>query len=90
MIKSILAVFCLNQLKQEDKMKRLIAAMMMALFLSGCGAAARESGFYDHNTMYKNWDHLKFSVYGYQDIRPKAVDQSRVEEWWGKAIEVYR
>ena len=71
-------------------MKRLIAVMMMALFLSGCGAAARESGFYDHDTMYKNWDHLKFSIYGYKNLEPKAIEESRVQEWWGKTIEVYK
>jgi len=71
-------------------MKRLIAVMMTVLFLSGCGAAARESGFYDHDTMYKNWDHLKFSIYGYKNPDPKAIEESRVEEWWGKTIETYK
>lgn len=36
------------------------------LFLAGCGAAARESGFYEHNTMYRNWDHFVFSLFGYK------------------------
>jgi hypothetical protein len=71
-------------------MKRLIAVMMMAIFLSGCGAAARESGFYDHDTMYKNWDHLKFSICGYKNPDSKAIEESRVEEWWGKTIETYK
>jgi hypothetical protein len=54
-------------------MKRFIAVMMTVLFLSGCGAAARESGFYEHSTMYRNWDHLKFSMCGYKKVDPQEV-----------------
>jgi hypothetical protein len=59
-------------------------------FFPGCGAAARESGFYDHDTIYKNWDHLKFSIYGYKSPDSKAIEESRVEEWWGKTIGKYK
>jgi len=68
-------------------MKRFIAVMMTVLFLSGCGAAARESGFYEHSTMYRNWDHLKFSMCGYKKVGPQEVRQSKEQEWWGKTIE---
>jgi hypothetical protein len=68
-------------------MKRFIAVMMTVLFLSGCGAAARESGFYEHSTMYRNWDHLKFSMCGYKKVDPQEVRQSKEQEWWGKTIE---
>ena len=68
-------------------MKRFIAVMMTVLFLSGCGAAARESGFYEHSTMYRNYDHLKFSMCGYKKVDPQEVRQSKEQEWWGKTIE---
>jgi len=61
--------------------------MMTVLFLSGCGAAARESGFYEHSTMYRNYDHLKFSMCGYKKIDPQEVRQSKEQDWWGITIE---
>lgn len=69
-------------------MKRLLAVTLIVLFLFGCGAAARESGFYDHNTMYRDWDHAKFSMWGYKAVDKKEAQQSKVEDWWGKTIQV--
>ncbi len=68
-------------------MKRFIAVMLTVLFLSGCGAAARESGFYEHSTMYRNYDHLEFSMCGYKKVDPQEVRQSKEQEWWGITIE---
>ncbi len=69
-------------------MKRAFAVMMMVLFLAGCGAAARESEFYKHDTMYRNFDHLKFSWWGYKEAQPKAAQDSKAQEWWGKKIDL--
>jgi hypothetical protein len=74
--------------KEEEEMKKLFAVLMMVLFLAGCGAAARESGFYEHNTMYADWNHLKFSIAGYKNADQKAAQQSKADDWWGKTIEV--
>jgi hypothetical protein len=68
-------------------MKRSFAVIMMVLFLAGCGAAARESGFYEHSTMYTSWDHLKFSIYGYRTVEPNEAKQSKEQDWWGKTVE---
>ena len=68
-------------------MKRLFAVVIMVLLLAGCSAAARESEFYKHSTMYTSGDHLVFSVYGYKTVEPKEVKQSKEQEWWGKTIE---
>ena len=59
----------------------------MLLFLSGCGAAARQSEFYEHNTMYRNGHHLKFSIYGYKHVDSKEAQQSKAQEWWGIPVE---
>jgi hypothetical protein len=37
--------------------------------------------------MYRNWDHLKFSMCGYKKVDPQEVRQSKEQEWWGKTIE---
>jgi uncharacterized protein YceK len=68
-------------------MKRLFVVMMTALFLSGCGAAARESGYYEHNTLYRSWDHLKFSMCGYKKVDQKEATLSKEQDWWGKTVE---
>lgn len=60
---------------------------MMLLFLSGCGAAARQSEFYEHNTMYRNGNHLLFSIYGYNQVDSKEVRQSKAQDWWGIPVE---
>ena len=49
-------------------MKRWFVVITAILFLAGCGAAARESGFYEHDTLYKSWSHLKFSNCGYKSV----------------------
>jgi hypothetical protein len=64
-------------------MKKWFAVTLMVLFLSGCGAVAKESGFYDHNTMYRDWDHAKFSLWGYKAVDQKEVKESNEENWWG-------
>lgn len=69
-------------------MKKLLLVAMAALFLAGCGAAARESGFYEHSTMYKDWDHLKFSICGYPNADKKDAQESKDNNWWGNPIEV--
>ena len=68
-------------------MKRLFLVLLGIMFLSGCGAAARESGFYEHNTMYKDCDHFKFSLYGYKQVDQKEIQLSKEREWWGTTVE---
>ena len=68
-------------------MKRLFVVMMAILFLAGCGAAARESGFYEHDTLYKSWTHLKFSNCGYKKVGQKDVEKTKAQNWWGITVE---
>ena len=68
-------------------MKRLFVVMMTALFLSGCGAAARESGYFEHNTLYKNWEHFKFSTFGCNRVDQKEAMLSKEQDWWGLTVE---
>lgn len=68
-------------------MKRLFFVLLGIIVLSGCGAAARESGFYQHDSMYKNWDHFVFSVYGYKHVDQKEAQMSQEQDWWGIPVE---
>jgi hypothetical protein len=67
-------------------MKKVFVIMLGVFFLAGCGAAARDSGFYQHNTMYRNFDHLKFSAYGYTKVEPKELEKTKKQDWWGVTI----
>jgi hypothetical protein len=64
-------------------MKKLILTGIIALFLAGCGAGARESGFWQHDTVYKNWDHLRFSWFGYTSPNAEVGKLSDEQNWWG-------
>lgn len=64
-------------------MKRILLIIMICAFLVGCGAAARESGFYEHRSIYAGWDHLWFSWYGYKACEDTYIKESKAEAWWG-------
>ena len=64
-------------------MKKWIAVFFVGLFLSGCGAAARESEFWEHDSMYKNRDHMLYSWYRHKDCKPEAGKMSVEQGWWG-------
>jgi hypothetical protein len=72
---------------QGGVMKKILLIAMLFLFLSGCGQAVRESGFYDHDTQYKDWDHLWFSWHGYKDMTAKDAKESNDNMWWGIPVD---
>ncbi len=47
-------------------MKKLVVLLFMVLFLVSCGQTSlmSRSEYLQHDTMYKNWDHMKFSWFG--------------------------
>jgi len=67
-------------------MKRLLLLLLLGFFLSGCGAAARESEFWKHDSVYKNWDHLKYSWWGYENPTKETGKKSLDQGWWGIEI----
>ena len=68
-------------------MKRIIVVLLGVLFLAGCGAAARESGYYEHDSMYRNFSHLKFSIHDFKEvITPKEVEKTKKQDWWGITV----
>ena len=64
-------------------MKKLILVFLASAFILSCSQSAVRSEFWQHDSVYKNWDHMKFSWFGYKsptaEDRQKAVEQ----QWWG-------
>ena len=64
-------------------MKRLLVLVLLSAFLFGCGTAATQSEFWQHGTMYRNWDHMKYSWHGYVNPTNDTGQKSTDQEWWG-------
>ncbi|BBO67590.1 hypothetical protein DSCA_15200 [Desulfosarcina alkanivorans] len=64
-------------------MKKAIVLIFLAFFMASCSGTLVQSEFMEHDTLYKNWDHMKFSWYGHRN--PTAEDQqnSAEQQWWG-------
>jgi hypothetical protein len=60
-----------------------LALVMVGLFLVGCSYTATESEFFQHKSLYKNWDHAKFSITGFRNPTPEDVNKSQEQGWWG-------
>lgn len=67
-------------------MKRWVFMVVAGLFLSGCGQLAKESEFWDHQSMYKDWSHLYFSMGGYKNCDPADASKSKDDGWWGITV----
>jgi len=67
-------------------MKKWGLLLLMGIFLSGCGSLATQSEFWQHDTMYKNWEHTKFSWFGYKHPTEKTPKESAEQGWWGIEI----
>jgi hypothetical protein len=65
------------------QMKKFFLILFIGLFLSGCGAAAKQSEFWEHDTVYRNWDHLRYSWYGYKKPTVETGKESAKQAWWG-------
>lgn len=67
--------------KGGKKMKKLIVLLFIGLLLAGCS-----SEFYKHDSLFKDWDHVKFSWGGYKNPTADDAKMSDDRGWWGEAI----
>jgi hypothetical protein len=66
-------------------MKRSILVVLALLFLFGC-AGAKKSEFMQHDSQFKNWDHMKFSLWGYRNPTEEEAKKSQEQGWWGTEV----
>lgn len=64
-------------------MKKVFLLIAMSLFLASCGQSMVQSEFLQHRTMYKDWDHMKFSIFGYTNPTAEDAQESAQQDWWG-------
>ena len=63
-------------------MKRSVLLILAIFMLAGCSSFSK-SEFLQHESLYKNWDHMKFSWFGYRNPSEEDVKKSIEQEWWG-------
>jgi hypothetical protein len=61
-------------------MKKLLLLVVLGLFLFGCGAKMQRGA------TWKNWDHMKYSWWGYKNPTVETGKMSEEQGWWGKEI----
>lgn len=67
-------------------MKRLLALLILTAFVFGCGAAAQKSEFWQHDTMYRTNDHMRYSWSGFRNPTAETGKKSIEQGWWGIEI----
>ena len=71
------------------KLLRLVLVLMLIFVAVGCASQqVEESEFWQHSSVYKNWDHLKFSTTGYKSPVPGVAEKSQEQGWWGIPVDV--
>lgn len=69
-------------------MKKMLALLIVSALASGCGTAAVKSELWEHDSIYKSWDHLKFSVSGRREMTEEEARKAIQEAWWGEETSV--
>jgi hypothetical protein len=65
---------------------RIGILVVSVMFLTSCGTLATKSEFWQHDTLYKNWDHTHFSLCGYKEPTAETGMKSQEQGWWGIEI----
>ena len=62
-------------------MKKLFIFILLAILIAGCS-----SEFYKHDSVFKDWEHVKFSWWGYKNPTAEHAKMSQERGWWGEEI----
>jgi hypothetical protein len=62
-------------------LKNLVFLIILTIFLAGCS-----SEFYKHDSIYKDWNHVKFSWWEYENPTAEHAKMSAERGWWGEKI----
>jgi hypothetical protein len=62
-------------------MKKIIVLLFIVLLLAACS-----DEFYTHDSIYKDFDHIAFSWWGYSSPTAEDAKMSDERGWWGEEI----
>ena len=62
-------------------MKKLIVLVFIVFLLAACS-----DEWYKHDSIYKDWDHIKFSWWGHNNVTADEAQKSTDRGWWGEEI----
>ena len=62
-------------------MKKIIVLLFIVLLLAACSGE-----FYKHDSIYKDWSHIGFSWWGYNNPTAEDAKMSTDRGWWGEEI----
>jgi hypothetical protein len=69
-------------------MKKLMGLLVLSACVAGCGGPATQAEMWKHDTMYRDWDHMRFSWGGHKTVSSEELKKSTEEGWWGKPVPV--
>jgi len=69
-------------------MKKVLCLLVLSAGLAGCGTTASQSEVWSHDTLYRDWDHMRFSWGGHKEAGLADVKQSKEDGWWGQPVPV--
>ena len=72
---------------RRDMRKLLVGAVAVMCFAGCSGPEIQRSEFWQHDTMYKNWDHTRFSMTGFKNPTKETCRESTEQGWWGIPVE---
>lgn len=62
-------------------MKKIIVLLFIVFMLAACS-----DEFYRHDSIYKDFDHIAFSWWGYTNPTAEDAKMSDDRGWWGEEI----
>ena len=62
-------------------MKKILITLIISMLVAGCSAE-----WYEHDTIYKNNDHMFYSLGGYNNTTAEDLNNSESQGWWGEEI----
>jgi hypothetical protein len=69
--------------KRRYKNDKNFILIIISMIITGCS-----SEFYKHDSIYKDWDHIKFSWWEYENPTEKHAKMSTERGWWERKYHI--
>ncbi len=65
----------------------IFMGICVCCLLFGC-ASMKESGWYEHDSHFASFEHLKFSAHGYKSPSSEDIAVCEAQVWWGIPVNI--